>query len=599
MPTSARPPAGGSRQGLTGESDEQSDLKPRRRTDIAPTLLPRHGYGTGNMAKNKKNSTLRFNAYLIRAGIDKPENALRAKYRPSGAEAMARIEGVGSAPNGSVAFFRAKSASRPGWAEALAPMFPGLGEALNTSNRLVIFVPVSGRFFAICFGYGSSTLEWSAIEPNFGLRFAARAMRADAVKEVRSRRIDASARTTQIQVVVNSDLHDLDIQLEGEFVRRLVGQLDAGSVGLEDSSVIVASDSVSFKQDVDLTAVGAVLAAMLETTTSREAQEQFDFIDALEPLRSSSDDVEQLEDAVIAYLLDPDLRLREIPTLGGEPVKLTALEVAPPDSTGTEDLARIVVQRGKQQIELSDFSIEGLRSALLEFRGRSLGRGSLKSVKLLGLDYDGNPSTQLMPLKNWLVFEGQAAARRFILTLGRWFGLRQDFAERIDRDLRSVVDSTSVLGLPPWPSPLTETQYNASVSGSEWVLMDRVPLYSAGDQVEACDLFHIDGYLVHVKRYNGSQTLSHLFSQGFVSTYVLNGDVDYKADFVEAVEARNAKHKSAASRAPEHVVYGFGMKPGKQLPDDLSTFSKVNLKDFLKRIKQAGAQPSIARIDIL
>lgn len=544
-------------------------------------------------------STLRFNAYLIRAGVDDPERALRLKYRPGGSDGMTRIEGTGSAPAGSVAFFRARSTSIPGWAQALAPMFPGLDEALNTSNRLVIFLPVSGRYFAICFGYGSSTLDWSAIEPNFGLRFAARAMRADAVKEIRSRRIDASARTTQVQVVVNSDLHDLDVQLEGEFVRRLVGRLDAGSVGLEDGSAVVASDSVSFKQHVDLTAVVEVLTAMLETTNGREAQEQFDFIDALEPMRSSSEEVEDLEDAVVAYLLDPELEYTDAPALGEETITLTALELAPPDSAATEDLSRIVVERGKQQVQLEEFSIDGLRRALRQFKGRRLGRGSLKSTKLLGLDDDGNPSTQLMPLRSWLVFEGRVASRRFILTLGRWFGLRQEFADRVDRDLQSVIDSTAVLSLPDWAGHLTETQYNASVSGHQWVLMDRVPLYSAGDQVEACDLFHIDGYLVHVKRYNGSQTLSHLFSQGFVSTYVLNGDSDYKADFVKAVEQRSANHRVAATLAPERVVYGFGMKAGKHLPDDLSTFSKVNLKDFVKRIRQAGAEPSIARIEIV
>jgi uncharacterized protein (TIGR04141 family) len=89
---------------------------------------------------------------------------------------MTLLPGSTAAPAGANAFFRARSGRVPPWARVLQDQFPGVEEALNMSNRLVIFLPVDSRTFAICFGHGSSTLEWNAVEPNFGLRFAARAM---------------------------------------------------------------------------------------------------------------------------------------------------------------------------------------------------------------------------------------------------------------------------------------------------------------------------------------------------------------------------------------------------------------------------------------
>ena len=49
------------------------------------------------------------------------------------------------------------------------------------------------RKFAVCFGYGSTTLDWSAIETNFGLKFAARRLdpnRAKRTPKQKNRRVE-------------------------------------------------------------------------------------------------------------------------------------------------------------------------------------------------------------------------------------------------------------------------------------------------------------------------------------------------------------------------------------------------------------------------
>lgn len=41
--------------------------------------------------------------------------------------------------------------------------FPGTGASVSLSNRLVVFMPFSGRWLALCFGYGDSALDGDVI----------------------------------------------------------------------------------------------------------------------------------------------------------------------------------------------------------------------------------------------------------------------------------------------------------------------------------------------------------------------------------------------------------------------------------------------------
>jgi len=146
----------------------------------------------------RREPKLRFNCYLLRDGLNDMEMALRPKYRPAGVQALRKIDGSATAPQGSVAYLGSPTERTPRWAEELDTLFPGIAQVTNRSNRFVIFLPVTQRWFAVCFGYGSGVLEWDCVEGNFGLRVAARRFQPDDVTEFRSRRIDASARTQSV-----------------------------------------------------------------------------------------------------------------------------------------------------------------------------------------------------------------------------------------------------------------------------------------------------------------------------------------------------------------------------------------------------------------
>ncbi|WP_091330779.1 DUF6119 family protein [Micromonospora aurantiaca (nom. illeg.)] len=545
---------------------------------------------------------LRFNCYLLRQGLPTIEAALRAPYRPGGRTPMLPIQPAGGAPQGTVGYFSTPKQKVPPWAKALSPIFPALSQAQNLSNRFVIFLPVESRWFAVCFGYGSSALEWSAIEANFGLRFAARRMSPKSLREFRSRRVGASNRAQAVQLPLGGDLKDLDVgALEGEFVRRLAGTLDeSNGAQFADVDAVAATDAISFRARTDLEKIQGTLSRMLAEIEAGTAAEGLKFVDSLEPLRVKSEQTAQLDRHLAQALFGGVHGFAEFDDeLSGLQDHL--LEFSFPDILTTDEIDEIRLYRGERSTLLSEPSIAGVRDALNELKGRLPAR-SLDNIKLMAFDNEGEAKSPYMPLRHWLIFESGNEERRFILTLGRWFALNEAYTRKLDDDLSRVDDLTDVLKPPAWEGGKAEGAYNddfRKAHSDTTIILDKVKIRSEdGDEIEACDLLHRDGFLIHVKNYKKSQTLSHLFSQGLVSALSLRGDSVYRDNFLRAVQGIDPAFVPIAEKAPEVVVYAIGVQKDRPVPLGLPSFSKVNLRDFVKRVRGTGARPAICRIQI-
>ncbi|MBF5083050.1 DUF6119 family protein [Quadrisphaera sp. INWT6] len=538
-----------------------------------------------------KQARLRFNCYLLKSG-ETARTALRPMYRKGGDAELEEIPAQGDAPAGTLAMFGSDLQDAPKWAASLGSVFPGLDAATRATNRLIIFLPVNDRLFAICFGYGSSALQWDAIEHNFGLKYAARSMRPDRVKELRSHRIDSLARSQQVQLRSGAALREFDVALEGEFVRRLVGEIEHREAADGTLGGVIASDSVSFRANVDLASLALELREMLSQSEGG-AQSDFEFLDALQPVPLTEEAVQVAESAIVQSLLGATGS--DVPGL-----EISLLEMLVPDFVPIEDLGAVrVTYKNKEQV-LEEVSTSEL-SKVLQVLGVKAIRESLTQVRLEAFDDEGTPVTKLVPLRSWLIAELSDSVGRLILTLGRWYRLDGAFARQLDADLGRLPDASRALALPDWSSKTPgEGDYNAFCAGvsEEFVLLDKVDLRSDGDEVEACDLFHVTGRLVHVKKYAGSQLMSHQLSQGLVSVEVLRGDSAYKQAFEDHVHACSATHSAAAAKAPEEVTYAIGVKGDRRIPESLPTFSKVNLRDFSRRLRRAGVKVSLARIQM-
>lgn len=581
----------------------------------------------------EKPAKLRFNCFLLRDEYSAdPVQAFRSHCRPLFTKSgklkpgeqrgrMLPLRTTSEAPTDAQAYFMQSSEKQPVWAEVLSRIFVELEDVRSSSKKLVIFLPVSRpsgvRIFAICFGYGSTALEWASIEPNFGLRVASRVMSPDEMKELRSLRVDGGARRQQIQMGRESRFDELDVAIDGEFVSKLVGRMSAptddgnsaeAGKSIPFNGALIASASIGFDLEADLESVRSMLAKFLEVVEDSEARPAFAFVDALEPLRNADPALPVLESALV-HALAPGQQRTPHPEIDRVEAVLQAVMI--PEELSDVDVGYVGFIRNGDQLE-GRHSVEEVASVFPNLLNH-FSRSDLRGIRVSAFDFDGSQVGLVTPLLSWLIFEAKYEAARYILSLGKWFRIKDDFVAGLERDLLRLEDLTAKLNFPAWrPNKKDkkgilryhESVYNATFKCPDWLIYDspslETKLVSDGDEIEACDLFHSKGYLVHVKRWSGSATASHLLSQGAVSAEALRLDEKYKEQFIERAKGCCSVHSKIAKSVPDRVVYAFGGPSSVKIPESLPTFTKVNLRSYANRIRIAtGNWPAIAKIDMI
>jgi len=118
--------------------------------------------------------------------------------------------------------------------------------------------------------------------------------------------------------------------------------------------------------------------------------------------------------------------------------------------------------------------------------------------------------------------------------------------------------------------------------------------------VEFCDLLLPDGTFAHIKRADGSQSLSHLFAQGSTSTVLLaRNDERFRADLDQLLATRAPRHQVRVTRRPSRVVYAVGTRSTLPIHNGLFTIAKVALLAHSEIIKATDTQLYLAKIQRL
>ena len=198
----------------------------------------------------------------------------------------------------------------------------------------------------------------------------------------------------------------------------------------------------------------------------------------------------------------------------------------------------------------------------------------------------------------------------FILDGGDFYEINRDYARSLDSYLiRNLLEANVVLPAAKYKEH--EGKYNARAAkeNPDLLLMDKVQVQPrrGTTTIEVCDLLSAQGQLVHVKRKLGSQLLSHLFSQGYVSADLLLNDDEFRSRTQTKVQ-RVAGDRSSSfpdfSRAkPQDLEVVFGVianwKPADSVASRLPFFSKVNLRRHVQELKAKGYGVSFSRIDLV
>lgn len=495
----------------------------------------------------------------------------------------------------------------PSWLAFLKPGFPGLSlpESSALSGVLILSRTQSRlrHWFACSFGAGRYLLNPARIQRNFGLKATLNAIYADGVQGEKMNRIrSVTAKTvsqntlhTKRQTDANALFEVFGVDADADFLKNVSGKPFDESLG----SMMTGADLVTIRTDESIDGLDEFCLLLHELSAGDEYKERFEWIDKIQAVKDDQlrSDLLQL---VTSLIRDKDIE---------------GLTLTIPKILNWEEVHHLEASWRPGQ-EFEEAKLEQLVS-FLEDEGKLQDLEGVQLKKKYRLLAKDNWDTILGggSLLKCMAGEIEHNGKTYILSEGDFFEIEPDFMAALNQEIEGIDESTA--DLPPSPGDKPEGEYNedAANHSDEHLLLDKktVRITSKTSPIEICDVLTADKHMIHVKRKLSSSSLSHLFSQGFVSGDLLVTSSEYRDACVKKIDDAanermpgNASYRNqfnfiqadAVSPSEIEVVYAIAANwNGRSLVEALPFFSKVNLRRFSKDLRRLGYRVTHSRID--
>jgi uncharacterized protein (TIGR04141 family) len=251
------------------------------------------------------------------------------------------------------------------------------------------------------------------------------------------------------------------------------------------------------------------------------------------------------------------------------------------------------------QIDLADI-LQGTRLRPAGTRVATLRSGYIT----LYSDPDGTQSIGQTKAINWIEATQSIGPNRYFLLDGTWYQIGETYLDSIRQQIQGLMPAQPSIDLPAWDQTWAEGRYNKHVQDTRpgYLNLD-ADLVRAGLHTnpgfESCDLLGPDNELIFNKRAAGSEPLSHLFSQAYVSIQTLINSPDAQTKLADKIKKASAGRRELPQPyTPAKVIFGILLKNGKTLtPNTLFPFSQVTLAQTAREL-QTRRQITVEAIPI-
>ena len=419
-------------------------------------------------------------------------------------------------------------------------------------------------------------LNPTVIEERFGLRTALNGLNPDRIRSMDRRTLEAVSMYTREQASRESTLSVFDVNVQRDLLRSVTGSLLDAELGTR----VTGRDALTFTSHVGLRGLLAKIDEWYELSKRETYRQHFEWVDNLAEVRDRAR-IDILNDQLVNVIR------------GGEWDKIW---LAPPAIVNWDDIGgfRFRTDREAQptfdELELRDYFNDDHRSQDHE---KLLHHLKIDNVFVQSSSYGTD-------LPKWRVYRCICAELvsdegTYILNEGQWYRVDTEFAVMVRQFVDNMEATSAALVA---CENEKEGEYNKRAARMHgFSLMDGQTVQAAigRSRIEVCDLYDKDNRaFIHVKRYSGSSTLSHLFAQGEMSAQNMVNNPRFRERAREKFPGAGLAVDGFQARDHE-IAYAIIAKPGK---DDvqLPFFSAVNLRNTAQWLEAMGFRVTLTRI---
>ncbi|KMO09455.1 MULTISPECIES: DUF6119 family protein [Bacillus amyloliquefaciens group] len=461
------------------------------------------------------------------------------------------------------------SKNSPQWLQLLqSGSNSDLPELLNSSSRAILFVRSNDRIFAFPFGFGRYLLKDEAIVKDFGIKVVLNSVDPQKLRSIDTATISEMTIHSRTQTSRTTNVNTFGIDVVKDFLKSVTGEPTNEDFG----TIVTGRESVQFSYDFedDFRKFGVICTFLEEKYNSDSYRENFSWVDNLQIVNDSV-----LKRELDQKLID-NINVRE----------KNKLHIAPPEIIDWNDIGGFSFTEHGNKI--NDLSIEEYFDYITKFD--EFGLEKFKRHSVYTWDNSNDNRVAKWKLYDCVVFETVYEDEIYVLTVGIWFKINHDFANSVEEYVRNI--PTSSIDLPPCKQEEKEGEYNLRVGQevTNMITLDTKNVMYQGSKIEICDLMSNEKHLIHVKPWKSSSTLSHLFSQGRVSSESLFQDVDFRKASREKISEINEGYVEYISEdhydpSEIEVVYAIIDSSDRELHERLPFFSKLNMMQSVKHLR--------------
>lgn len=449
-----------------------------------------------------------------------------------------------------------------------------------------LILAVDGDVYALSYGAGRWLIKDQYKEQGFGIQFAIRQLDPDKVNRVVQRRPGARGRQDSTLVPDGLPIWCYGLESYAGIVGHLGGALKScnltfGSGGSREPR-FDGSAGLSLRlgvQPADLVADIHQIAAICRAKPADPSLEQLISVTPVGPgtiadqLNADLDEMLSWTPSDAAEFMAPVIpTARHDDYLAAESLKI---------KIGPAPAYRV------DQLELADI-LAGTRYRPAGTRVAALRDGYIT----LYADPDATEPIGRTTAINWLEATQSMETNRYFLLDGAWYQIGETYLESIRQQIQDLIPAQPSADLPAWDPAWIEARYNKHVQDTRpgYLNLDakliRAGLHTAPG-FEACDLLGPGNELIFIKKAEGSEPLSHLFSQALVSVQTLMNSPDAQTRLADKVKDLSAGRRQLPQPfTPAKIIFGILLKKGKALtPDTLFPFSQVTLAQTARELR--------------
>lgn len=443
------------------------------------------------------------------------------------------------------------------------------------------------RTFLVTFGLGRNLINADCIQEKFGMLVVLNSIAPGTVRSVDVNILESVPKHDRMQSSKLSKINTFNLNSERDLLRVVTGNTQkAYKNRLGDS--VTGSDTLKVSIDITVDDLPNRLDEIYRIYRQTNYKDDFGFIDMITPLKDNS----------LREILNAELVRR----INDRELNLVWMSI--PEIFDWENLGAF--RYTPKGLDYCDMEIDSLLSDV--YFDEQIDFSALNSRRVYAIN------TAHVEIGNWSVYrclctEVENGGKQYILSNGQWYQLDEGFSREISNYYESV--RLTDLNFADARFNETESEYNKRVAddgSNHLLLMDQRLIQPAigRDKIEVCDIFTTRKEFIHIKRYSGSATLSHLFNQGFVS-----GELMMQKGFRELYNrkleelANNEEHRNLDAwkmigdfKQEEYTVIFAIISDNEGDRPSIPFFSKVAFRNICRKLEGFGYQVRLMKIKV-